>query len=334
MFLSALESMSKCRVFNPELSKSSQEEPCPITKPRMSLRGMTQAGMKNALKWQREEYDESHFPIPKLCQLDSDAWMEIKSMEALEEEMKNLSSETAKTDTNKSESKGPRRTTRRSRRNLNTNTVDEQGDETTNRDTLNKMASGFRAFVEGHGDVEGITATPEEDSMPPIESIESLMSQEVNIKPRAFLDVLQSMLRDQHGPSSSSSVEIKSKDSPSTPVEQDISSFFFQEDLNYESGDDSDVGVEANINLMQESEIIPDDDPFSLKNIMQAMDYELRTDVLSDPSIKNLSVAMEDDLDDEAMANLLRSMEASEGAGPARNMLLGMGIPLPRPTTD
>jgi len=335
MLLSALESMSKCRVFNPELSKSSQEEPCPITKPRMSLRGMTQAGMKNALKWQREEYDESHFPIPKLCQLDSDAWMEIKSMEALEEEMKNLSSETTKTDTNKSESKGPRRTTRRSRRNLNnTNTVDEQGDETTNRDTLNKMASGFRAFVEGHGDVEGIAATPEEDIMPPIESIESLMSQEVDIKPRAFLDVLQSMLRDQHGPSSSSSAEIKSKDSPSTPVEPDISSFFFQEDLNYESGDDSDVGVEANINLMQESEIVPDDDPFSLKNIMQAMDYELRTDVLSDPSIKNLSVAMEDDLDDEAMANLLRSMEASEGAGPARNMLLGMGIPLPRPTTD
>ena len=75
MLLSALESMSKCRVFNPELSKSSQEEPCPITKPRMSLRDMTQAGMKNALKWQREEYDESHFPIPKLCQLDSDAWM-------------------------------------------------------------------------------------------------------------------------------------------------------------------------------------------------------------------------------------------------------------------
>eukprot|EP00984_Skeletonema_dohrnii_P033337 scaffold29561_cov50-Skeletonema_dohrnii-CCMP3373.AAC.1 len=140
------------------------------------------------------------------------------------------------------------------------------------------MASGFRAFVEGHGDVEGIAATPEEDIMLPIESIESLMSQEVNIKPRAFLDVLQSMLRDQHGPSSSPSVEIKSKDSPSTPVEQDISSFFFQEDLNYESGDDSDLGVEANINLMQESEIIPDDDPFSLKNIMQAMDYELRTD--------------------------------------------------------
>ncbi len=335
ILLSVVESMSKCPVFNPELSKSLQDEPCPITMPQISLRGMTQAGIKNALKWQREEYDESHFPMPKLCELDSDAWMEIESMEALEEEMKNLSSPTTKEDIpSKAETK-PRRTTRRRRRNLNTNTDDEQGGETTNRDTLNKMATGFRAFVEGQGDVEGISdAAPEKDEMPTVDSIESLMSQEVNIKPRAFLGALQSMLRDQHNTSTSSSTEVKSKASPSEPVEPDISSFFFEEDLNYESGDDSDLDGEVHIDPMQESQINPDDDPFSLKNIMEAMDHELRTDALSDPSIKNLSVATEDDLDDEAMANLLRSMEASEGAGPARNMLLGMGIPLPRPTSD
>ncbi len=61
------------------------------------------------------------------------------------------------------------------------------------------------------------------------------------------------------------------------------------------------------------------------------MDHELRTDIMSDPSIKNLSVATEDSLDDEAMANLLRSIEeASEGAGPARTILRSMGISLPR----
>ncbi len=336
IFLSALESMSKCPVFNPELSKSLRDEPCPITKPRTSLSDITQSGIKNALKWQREEYDESHFPTPTLCQLDSDAWMEIKSMDALEEEMKNLSSATTKTDApTKSDSKGPRRTTRRSRRNLGTDNSEEQGDEATKIDTLNKMASGFRAFVEGEGDVEGINmTTSEEDIVSPIDSIESLMSQEVNIKPRAFLGVLRSMLREQHDLSSPSGSEIKSKDSPSTPAEPDISSFFFEEDLNYESDHDSDTDIETHLDLMQESQISPDDDPFCLKNIMQAMDYELRTDARADPSIQNLSVATEDDLDDEAMANLLRSMEASEGAGPARNILLGMGIPLPRPTTD
>ena len=67
---------------------------------------------------------------------------------------------------------------------------------------------------------------------------------------------------------------------------------------------------------------------FHLKK--DAMDHELRTDIMSDPSIKNLSVATEDSLDDEAMANLLRSIEASEGAGPARTMLRSMGISLPR----
>jgi hypothetical protein len=336
IFLSALESMSKCPVFNPELSKSLRDEPCPITKPRTSLRGMTQSGIKNALKWQREEYDESHFPTPTLSQLDSDAWMEIKSMDAFEEEMKNLSSATTKTDgpTNP-DSKGPRRTTRRSRRNFDTNDSEEQEDEATQKDTLNKMASGFRAFVEGEGDVEGINiTTSEEDIVPSMDSIESLMSQEVNIKPRTFLGVLRSMLREQHGLSSPSGLEIESNDSPSTPAEPDISSFFFKEDLDYESDDDSDTDIETHLDLMQESQISPDDDPFSLKNIMLAMDYELRTDISTDPSIKNLSVATEDDLDDEAMANLLRSMGASEGAGPARNILLGMGIPLPRPTTD
>lgn len=328
--LSVLESMSKCPVFNPELSKSSRDEPCPITKPNISLREMTQSGMKNALKWQREQYDESHFPMPKLYQLDSDAWMEIKSMEALEEKMKDLSTAT-KTDAPSKSERGPRRTTRRSRRNLNANSSNEKGYESTNRDTLNKMASGFRAFVEGEGDVEGISATtPETESTPTNDSIESLMSQEVNIKPRAFFGALQSMLRDQQNPPSLSGTETKSE---ASPVEPDISSFFFEEDLNYESGDESDVDVDAQMNMMQTSQISPDDDPFSLKNIMQAMDHELRTDAVSDPSIKNLSVAMEDDLDDEAMANLLRSIEASEGAGPARNMLLGMGIPLPRPTT-
>jgi hypothetical protein len=60
------------------------------------------------------------------------------------------------------------------------------------------------------------------------------------------------------------------------------------------------------------------------------MDHELRTDTASDPSIKDLSIATEDAMDDQAMVNILRSIEASEGAGPAKSMLLGMGIPLPR----
>ena len=322
-FLSALEVMSKCPIFDPELSKSSKKEPCPITKPGMSLRVIIQSGMKNALKWQCNEYNEGYFPTPRSTQLDSDGWMEIKSIDALEEEMKNLSSSATKSqDLSK---KRPRRTTRRSRRNFDRKATGIQGNESTNGDTLKEMASGFRAFVEGEGDVEGINdAAPiEEESSPPIASIESLMTEKVNIRPRAFLDALQSMLRDcgEKG-LSSPSASVKS----SSPTEPDISSYFFEEDLNYE-----DVDIEANLHMMQENEINPEDDPFSLKNIMEAMDHEIRTDPTTDLSIKNLSVATEDDLDDEAMANLLRSMQASEGAGPARNLLVGMGIPLPRP---
>lgn len=335
LFLSALESMSKCAVFHPELSKSLRDEPCPITRPNMSLRDIARSGIKNALKWQREQYNESHFPTPKLCQLDSDAWMEIESMEELEEEMKHLSSATNKEMDSKPDNKKPRRTTRRSRRNhpsLDNNNISKDGEReaSSNTDALNQMAKGFRAFVEGEGDVEGISTIASEEIEPAAESsIENLMSQEVKIRPHVFLGVLRNMLRDECTVPSQTGLDCNSiLDSTSlpTPAEPDITSFFFEEDLNY----DSDEGTEERLDQMPESHIDSDDDPFSLRNIMDAMDHELRTDIMSDPSIKNLSVATEDSLDDEAMANLLRSMEASEGAGPARTMLRSMGISLPR----
>ncbi|KAL7450023.1 hypothetical protein ACHAWC_002894, partial [Mediolabrus comicus] len=203
LFLSALESMSKCAVFHPELSKSLRDEPCPITRPNMSLRDIARSGIKNALKWQREHYNESHFPTPKLCQLDSDAWMEIESMEELEEEMKHLSSATTKEMDPQPDNKKPKRTTRRSRRNhpsLDNNNISEDGgrEASSNTDALNQMVKGIRAFVEGEGDVEGISTIASDEIKPPAgTSIENLMSQEVKIRPHVFLGVLRNMLRDE-----------------------------------------------------------------------------------------------------------------------------------------
>lgn len=285
LFLSALESMSKCAVFHPELSKSLRDEPCPITRPNMSLRDIARSGIKNALKWQREHYNESHFPTPKLCQLDSDAWMEIESMEELEEEMKHLSSATSKQTDTKSDNKKPRRTTRRSRRNhpsLDNNNISEDGEReaSSNKDALNQMVKGIRAFVEGEGDVEGIsTIAPEEIEAAAESSIENLMSQEVKIRPHVFLGVLRNMLRDECNVPSQTGLDCNSNSNSNkstslptpAPAESDISSFFFEEDLNYDSGDDSDEDTEEHIDQMQESHIDPNDDPFSLRNIMVSL---------------------------------------------------------------
>lgn len=276
-FLDALESMSKCPVFHPELSKSLRDEPCPISKPRKSLRDITQSGIKNALKWQREHHDESYFPTPKLCQLGNESWMEINSIEEMEEEMKHLSSVTipAKPDSN-----GSRRTTRRSQRkhpSLDKNESNERLHEASSADTdtLHKMAKGFRSFVEGHGDVEGIGMTSCSGDVSSIDSIENLFSQEVNIRPQVFLGVLRSMLRNQCSPSSPSGADVTRTDSPSTPAEPDISSFFFEEDLDYESSNDSDTELEKqHLDLLQDCQINPDDDPFSLKNIMVSREWK------------------------------------------------------------
>ena len=76
-----------------------------------------------------------------------------------------------------------------------------------------------------------------------------------------------------------------------------------------------------------------EDDPFSLHNIMEAMDHELRTDVASHPTIKNLSVASEEDgsgggtdADMAMLANLLKSIDEGDGSGPLNTMLNEMGI--------
>ena len=66
------------------------------------------------------------------------------------------------------------------------------------------------------------------------------------------------------------------------------------------------------------------------------MDHELRTGTASDPSIKNLSVASEDNDTDDGhdgnvdraiLSNLLSSLDAEGvGSGPVSNILREMGI--------
>ena len=76
------------------------------------------------------------------------------------------------------------------------------------------------------------------------------------------------------------------------------------------------------------------------------MDHELRTDTVPHPSIKNLSVASEentdtngkhisDDGDAAILANLLSSIDAQgDSSGPVSNILREMGICPPRLPKD
>ncbi|KAL9185972.1 hypothetical protein ACHAXT_005210 [Thalassiosira profunda] len=331
----ALESMSKCRVHDPELSKPLSMEPCPVTRPGMSLREIAKSGMKRALKWQQKEYDDDFFPLPKSWEVDDDGWMNVDSLEELEEEMRNLSSRKA----SESENRKPRRTTRRSRRKAAAHTTSEANEEKPSEpreekppdaQSLDKMIGGLKSFVEGEGELEGAVTKNDLDvgklAKTKVDP-ESLMSQPVNINPRRFLNVLHSMLKNEQTPTSCG---------PSND-EDDLSKFFFHEDVDCIS-DDSESDGSGDEQLMDE-QLMPGEDPFSLQNIMEAMDDELRTDAAPHSSIKGMSVASEEhagergaDGSDLAMlSNLLKSIDAQGGgSGPATTILSEMGIFPPR----
>jgi len=242
--LQALEPMSRCHVFNPELCQPLRKAPCPYTRPGVSLLEIVQSGVKSALKWQRQEFNEDSFPMPKTTELDDDGWMEVNSLEELEEEMKTLSSRKVNTDSDATTKSGrPRRTTRRSRvgrKFAHESCEEDEQDAQPKEDAeaLNKILAGFRSFVEGEGELEGAVTTSVKESSQQHESRhrnlseldpEYPMSQEVTIDPRIFLNTLHSMLSNQCTPRPESNPDEN---------HDHISKFFFQEDL--DDGDTSD----------------------------------------------------------------------------------------------
>jgi len=347
--LQALASMSKCQVFNPELSQPLYKEPCPHTRPNISLLQMVQSGIKNGLKWQRDKYTEGiHFPIPRAWEVDTDDWMNVSSLEELEEEMKNLSSSRGtKVDSSDTKKKKPRRTTRRSRRRNMTPSnklkINEKEDEHVGEtsDINDKSKRNDAAQPLNEVQAEKLSSSDEENQ--PL-SVEKLMSQEVNINPSKFLDILHARLKRQRSNPEDTAMGDKREEGPSNAIDEqeDISKFFFDEDLdndcNSSDGSEDLMGMDDNPHAALDEE----DDPFSIQNIMEAMDHELRTDVASHPTIKNLSVASEEDgsgsggTDDMAvLANLLKSLDEGDASGPLNTMLNEkMGIFPPSQQTE
>ena len=307
VLLHSLQHMSKCPVFHPELSKPTWAEPCPVTRPGISLHEITKSGLKLALKWMRENYQEDFFPMPRSWEVDDDGWMEVNSLEELDAEMRNLSS-SKMNDESKSNSSThkPRRTTKRSRRKIplsNSDTCAEGGDDvelnagsSSNKnqhedvDSLNTMLDGFRSFVEGEGELEGAVTSKTEkipsssfsQSKRTLNNPDSLMSQEVNINPRVFMNLLHSILRGKSNPRANENLSHSKEvvniqydhDEKHDSMDQDISKFFFEEDIDdgsindgSDSSDGNNVG-DSNNPFEPDSTLTPNADPWSLKNIM------------------------------------------------------------------
>ncbi|KAL3787060.1 hypothetical protein HJC23_011744 [Cyclotella cryptica] len=342
LLIDALQSMSKCPVFHPELSKPPHEEPCPYSRPGISLHEMTHAGICRALKWVRDEYNDASFPLPREWEVDDDSWMEVNSLEELEDEMRKLSSATDQTRADSKVVGKSRRVTRRSRRNRihddqpeNVDMADESThtevkSESADAKSLNKMIHGFKSLVEGEGDLGGVvTRRPAVLSSRDCVSPQQLMLEEVSINPRVFLNILHDKLHQN----SDATIKNDNKESAIT-AEENISKFFFKEDLEDDSSDgsqDSNAGMECD----ELDDTSLEQDPESIRNIMQAMDHELRAANTMDPSLQNIGAQSNDDdinsADYNMVSNFLKSLEA-EGAqsGPVTNMLREMGICPPR----
>ncbi|KAL3772855.1 hypothetical protein ACHAWO_002685 [Cyclotella atomus] len=297
----AIQCMSKCPVFHPELSKSPFEEPCPYSRPGVSLQVMVKSGIERALRFVSEEYDAA-FPFPREWEVDDDSWMEVNSLEELEDEMNRLASHKNET------SKRPRRTTRRSRRNMVHSEMQDPADNKVNEiKSLSKMIDGFKSLVEGEGDHVGVVTHTA--SAAGCMSPQQAMSKEVDINPRLFLDSLQSKLHSRAG----GNLE------PMSTNDQDVSMFFFKEDL--EDGDESSTENSQDMGCDQDiTEVQPVSG--SLTQIMQALDSELRSGEVVDQSV-----------DFDVISNLLNSLEAesdTSGPGPVSNILREMGLCPPR----
>jgi hypothetical protein len=240
ILIDALQSMSKCPVFNPELSKNLCDEPCPYSRPGVSLYNMVHAGLLQGLKWARGEFDNTTFRFPREWEVDDDLWMEVNSLEELENEMQKLSSTN---DNRPLNGKPARRTTRRSGRNRIQHAAcmkSDKEDETTSiaqdktdQDVkaLDKMLHGFKSLVEGEGDMGGVVTQQKQTYiLTEICAPEQAMAQRVTIDPRIFLNILQDKLHTSHmttgthGPANDG---------------LDVSKFFYKEDLDEDASDSS-----------------------------------------------------------------------------------------------
>jgi hypothetical protein len=285
--IEAIESMVKCNVFNPELCKPLWKEPCPYTRPGMTVLEMAQSGINDALNWQRRECSKDAFPFPRVWELDDDSWMVVDSLEELEDEMKSISNREVNTDSQRSSEKRPRRTTRRSRRNL----AQARGEQSDVRDeqqlddakSATKMLAGIRSFVEGEGDLEGavtnnVAKSPNQPDISIQNDIatESGIYRDVNINPRRFLNILHSMLSSDQCKSSlgiTNDCNVVNDGNDELAIDDNISKYFFQEDL--DTGDisgDSDCDSDESIfdceKDNRELQLSADQDPWSLQNIM------------------------------------------------------------------
>ena len=253
----AVQSMSKCLVFNPELSRPPHEVPCPYSRYGISLSDIVQSGLQQSLKWVNKEFTDISFPFPKECDIDDDVWMEVNSLEELENEMKKLSSTKDQTQI----SKNPRRITRRSRRNLSHNSDydDTKCDQSQDMESLNNIIHGFKTLFEGESEVGGVvtrnTATSPRQN---VDTPQQAMLQEVTIDPRQCLHILQTKLIDKTN---------KEGHENMIHEDNDISNFFFEEDLkDSESDDDTDKNPDFDCNTDIEASL--ESNSSSLKDIM------------------------------------------------------------------
>ncbi|KAL7471157.1 hypothetical protein ACHAXS_011459 [Conticribra weissflogii] len=284
VLIHALQKMSKCLVFQPELSGHLWKEPCPMTKPGLLLRSIVKSGLNVALKWIRDNHFEDHFHMPREWEIEDDQWMEVKSLEELETEMKNLSKSTTPEDTKciGIDKFKPRRATRRSRRKVHRSHDDPEGikgnpdseasaDVCDNDKALTKMLDGFCAFVESEGELGGAVTNSKKLSSSnhcaETNSPEQLMTKSLNINPHRFLNTLHKMLHNEIGGSETFENETQSDVRVDAA---DLSKYFFEEDMGVGDISDDNVDVEddsGNISPCdQENDL--DSDPFSLKNIM------------------------------------------------------------------
>jgi len=170
---------------------------------------------------------------------------------------------------------------------------------------LDNLLSRFQLFLKQTSDVEGVVTDNSNDNSNGTEK--DVISNTIDIRPRVFLNILQSVLKDEK-------LEFPTVDP-----------YFYHEDYDLMEGDSDDDDDDGDLK--------ENNKPYKLKDIMNAMDNELeeRADSRGVHRTQNTHNEGNDvgdvsiDEDAQILSNLIQSLDASGGeSGPVTNIIKGM----------
>jgi len=321
-----ISALVKCPVWYPEIAKGGID---PIQNPGKAISAHIR---ETFLRVQKEETTSKgilhKFPLPRICDVDSDSWIDMDSIEALENKMKNV------THNRNSKTKMQEDPSINGDVLLGTHKIEknENNSQSHSSDNINAMLSGLQSFMKSDSGAEGIVMGAKGDAAnvdtnsyqnKPAASGPKSILDKIHINRRVFIKTLYN------------SVSENSADKMCTKDDNELLQYFSRADLEVLGEEYSEMDDGMRCNTTENSDGLA-----KMRCLMNTMDEELihhKLDRncedlhdLSDCDTPHLSPNDPIAEDFDILSNLMKSLEVQGGSsGPVTTILDQMGIGKP-----